>query len=332
MKKNTAITAMAAAERIISGGAITPDEALCLLDTAPRAELHEAAHLVTRHCTAPLFDFCGIVNARCGRCTENCKWCAQSAHWAASCDTWGWIGAEKCVEAALDAEKKGAVRFAIVTSGRAQTPEQIDQLCEALREMRRRTRIHLCGSLGLLTEADLARLQEAGLERYHCNIETAPSHFDALCTTHTIAEKLQTLRAARKLGLQICCGGIIGMGESRRQLVEFAFTLREIAPDSIPVNILHPIPGTPLGNTRPIPLDDILDAIATIRLANPKTPLRFAGGRASLSDDEAAQAIHVGISAGIAGPLLTTTGGDYNDDRHLAQLAGYEVRQELRNP
>ncbi|MBR0057162.1 MAG: radical SAM protein, partial [Kiritimatiellae bacterium] len=191
-------------------------------------------------------------------------------------------------------------------------------------------RIGLCASLGLLSEEDLARLKEAGLQRVHCNIEAAPSLFPSLCTTHTFADKLATLRAARRLGFQICCGGIIGMGETDEQLVEFAHALADIAPASIPVNFLHPIPGTPLGERAPLPVERILDSIAILRLANPRTPLRFAGGRVQLSDDDARRAIFCGISSGIAGPLLTTPGADYADDRALAAEAGYSVAQPLR--
>lgn len=320
----------AIARRIIDGGSVSAEEALELLLHADREQLHHAAHEVTAACAPHSFDFCGIVNARSGRCTENCKWCAQSAHWHTSCDNWSWIGEQRCLEAAQAAENQGAVRFGIVTSGRSQSDAQIEEICAALRTLRQHTRIHLCGSLGLLTEAQLIRLRDAGLERIHCNIETAPSHFGTLCTTHTIAEKIATLRTARKIGLQVCCGGIIGMGESPQQLVEFAVTLREIAPDSIPVNILHPIPGTPLAAKTPLTVDEILDDIAVIRLVNPAIPLRFAGGRTSLSDRDAARAIYVGITAGIAGPLLTTPGGDYNDDRHLAQQAGLTICRDLR--
>ncbi len=320
-------TAFELADRIIGGGdPATAEELLDLLRNAPRDELHEAAHRVTAACAPRRFDFCGIINARSGRCPENCKWCAQSAHWKTGCECHGWVGTEACVKAAADAEANGVGRIGIVTSGRAQSPADIDALCDALRAMRRETRIHLCGSLGLLSPSDIARLKEAGLERVHCNIETAPSHFGDLCTTHTQAQKLETLRAARDAGLEICCGGIIGMGESDEQLVEFALALAEIAPASIPVNILHPIPGTPLGDSPFLDEGRILDAISILRLANPKTPLRFAGGRARLSDDTARRAIFCGISAGIAGPLLTTPGADYADDRALAVEAGYEVR------
>ena len=185
--------------------------------------------------------------------------------------------------------------------------------------------IGLCASLGLLSEEDLAKLKAAGLQRVHCNLETAPSLFPSLCTTHTPADKLETLRAAKKLGFQICCGGIIGMGETDEQLVEFAFALKEIAPDSIPVNVLHPIEGTPLADRGILDPERVVDSVALLRLVNPSTPLRFAGGRRDMTDETAAKCIYVGMSAGIAGPLLTTPGADFDDDRHLAVQAGYSV-------
>ena len=186
-------------------------------------------------------------------------------------------------------------------------------------------KIGLCASLGLLSEEDLAKLKAAGLQRVHCNLETAPSLFPSLCTTHTAADKLETLRAAKKLGFQICCGGIIGMGETDEQLVEFAFALKEIAPDSIPVNVLHPIEGTPLADRGILDPERVVDSVALLRLVNPSTPLRFAGGRRDMTDETAAKCIYVGMSAGIAGPLLTTPGADFDDDRHLAVQAGYSV-------
>ena len=189
-----------------------------------------------------------------------------------------------------------------------------------------------CGSLGLVSEADLAKLKAAGLKRLHCNLETAPSLFPSLCSTHTQAQKLETLRAARRLGMHICCGGIVGMGETDEQLVEFALTIRDVAPDSIPVNFLHPIEGTPLG-ARGVPDPErAIDAVAILRLANPAPPLRFAGGRRDMTDETAAKCVHVGMNAGIAGPLLTTPGADFDDDRALAQAAGYHVSPQARRP
>ena len=314
------------ADRLIGGGApATAEELLGLLRGGNREALREAAHRVTAAFAPKHFDFCSIVNARSGRCSEDCKWCAQSAHWHTSCETYGWIGEAACVAAAKTAEANGADRIGIVTSGRKLFPADVDAVCAALRAMRQATSIGFCASLGLLSEGDLARLKEAGLQRVHCNIETAPSLFPSLCSTHTQAQKLETLRVARRLGFQICCGGIVGMGETDGQLVEFALALRDIAPDSIPVNFLHPIEGTPLGG-RGIPDPErAVDAVAILRLANPATPLRFAGGRRDMSDETAAQCVYAGIDAGIAGPLLTTPGADFDDDRALAVAAGYEV-------
>ena len=304
---------------------ISKEEALALLQPERRQELRERAHEVTEKCVVKRFDFCSIINARSGRCSENCKWCAQSAHWKTGCETYGWVGTEACVKAAKDAEANGADRIGIVTSGRCLSHDDLENVCAALREMRKVTDIGLCASLGLLSEDDLVKLKAAGLQRVHCNIETAPSLFPSLCSTHTMADKLATLRAAKKLGFQICCGGILGMGETDEQLVEFALTLQEIAPDSIPVNVLHPIDGTPLAHKGILDPERVVDSVALLRLVNPSTPLRFAGGRRDMSDETAAKCIYVGMSAGIAGPLLTTPGADFNDDRELALHAGYAV-------
>ena len=318
----------AVAGRIAGGGEISPEEALRLLEAKEPEALRAAARAVTAHFKPRTFDFCAIINARCGRCSEDCKWCAQSARYETGCNVFGWVGAKACADAAKAAETNGVVRIGIVTSGRGQTLAQIEEICAALRAMHAAAgRIHLCASLGLVDEPSLAKLKAAGLQRLHCNLETAPSHFGSLCTTHTTAEKLATIRAARRLGFEICSGGIIGMGETDAQLVEFAFALKEIAPDSIPVNILDPIAGTPLGTRPPLDFGRILDSIAILRLVNPRTPLRFAGGRRLLTDEQAAEAIAVGIDAGIQGPLLTTPGKDYADDRQLALAAGYEVVQ-----
>jgi len=302
-------------------------EALALLDSSRRTELRERAHETTVKFVEKRFDFCSIINARSGRCSENCKWCAQSAHWKTGCETYGWVGTEACVKAAREAEANGADRIGIVTSGRSLSHEDVDKVCEALRAMRKASNIGLCASLGLLSEDDLLKLRAAGLQRVHCNLESAPSLFPSLCTTHTTADKLATLRAAKKLGFQICCGGIIGMGETDEQLVEFAFALKEVAPDSIPVNVLHPIEGTPLEGRGILDPERVVDSVAILRLVNPSTPLRFAGGRRDMSDETAAKCIYAGMSAGIAGPLLTTPGADFDDDRSLAVRAGYAVRK-----
>lgn len=316
-------------ERIRSGGEIAPEEAVALLKAGDAPALHEAAHEITECFKAGHFDFCAIINARSGRCGEDCKWCAQSARWDTGCATYGWVGAGKCVAEAKKAQANGVGRFGIVTSGRGQSPGQLEEICEAVTALKRACPLSLCASLGILSRDDLMRLKAAGLERIHCNLETSPRHFKDLCSTHTTEQKLATIRAARELGFEICSGGIIGMGETDEDLVDFGFLLKEIAPDSIPVNILHPIAGTPLGDSPRLPIGRILDSIAILRLINPRTTLRFAGGRRDLTDEEAARCVYVGMNAGIQGPLLTTPGSDYADDRQLAKDADYCVRSPL---
>jgi len=306
-------------------GGIDRAGALALLQPGRRQELWRLAHHATEAFAPRAFDACAIVNARCGHCSEDCQWCAQSARWKTGCECFGWIGQDACVAAAREAAANGADRIGIVVSGRRSPPGEVDAVCEAVRAMRGETGLEVCASLGLLGEADLERLAAAGLSRVHCNLETAPSRFPRLCTTHTVEEKRATLRAAKAMGLAICCGGILGMGESAEEWVEFAFALKEIAPDSVPVNILHPIAGTPLSSMLRMDPARIVDAVAVLRLVLPATPLRFAGGRRDLDRDTAEKCLHVGICAGIAGPLLTTRGGDFDDDRALARRAGYAV-------
>ena len=321
----SSLTAHAAADRIIAGGELSADDVHALLATASHDDLFTAAHRVTNAFRAKTFDFCAILNARSGKCPENCKWCAQSAHWKTACGVWPFKSADACVAAAKDAAAQGAMRFGLVTSGRALSDAELVRAEAAIRRIRTETKLEVCASFGLLSRAALERLKAAGLKRIHCNLETAPSRFGTLCTTHTADEKLATLRAAKELGFEICSGGILGMGETPEDLIEFAFALENVVPDSIPVNFLHPIAGTPLGDRPRLAEDEILTDIAILRLVNPKTPLRFAGGRRDISDETAARAIYVGISAGIAGPLLTTPGAVFADDRQLALEAGYEA-------
>lgn len=310
--------------RVLEGGEISFEEALKLAEEENREELYEAAEEITRFFGKPEFNPCSIINARSGKCSENCKWCAQSGHYHTDSDVHGIISAEKAVIQAKYDEKKGVKRFSLVTSGRAVKGDALKKICDTYRVLREQTGMFLCGSLGLLDKDDLSQLWDAGMRRLHCNLETAPSYFDKMCTTHTIADKMKTLKAARELGFQLCSGGIIGMGESRRQRIELAETLREVQPDSIPINILHPIKGTPLAETPLIDDDEILLTVAIYRFMHPKAELRFAGGRARLSHDTKLKALKIGINSAVVGDLLTTVGSEIDQDKALALEAGYK--------
>lgn len=309
---------------IVLGGGQLSEEQVYSLVGAPSQALRDAAAAVTAKFCSRNFDSCSIVNARSGLCSENCKWCAQSSHYNTGCRTYPVIDHDECMKAARYNAANGVKRFSLVASGRSVKGEALRQITSMLREVKEQTGIFTCASLGLLTTEELQQLWDCGVRRYHCNLETAPSYFSHLCTTHTIEDKLATIAAAQKIGFEVCSGGIIGMGETAQQRAEFALTLRRARPHSIPVNILSPIPGTPLEGTAPISDDEILDTIAIMRLTHPAVEIRFAGGRARLSREVQLETMRVGINGGLVGDMLTTVGSTIASDKALIQDAGYK--------
>lgn len=312
-------------DEIIRKGGLDRESAICAAADMPLQELLDMAAYVTEKCVPDVFDTCSIINAKSGRCPEDCKWCAQSARHHTGADEYPLLDTDSIVSAAKTCMDRGIGRFSIVTSGRRLVGKEVDAVCRAAEAVRNQCGIYLCLSAGLLDRDSLRRLHDAGVKRYHCNLETAPSHFSALCTTHTQAEKMEVLENALSVGMEICSGGIIGMGETMEQRIELAFVLKGLGVRSVPVNILSPIPGTPLEGQPLISEEDILRTIAVFRLIMPGACLRLAGGRARLSESTLMTAFRIGINAAIIGDMLTTTGSDIETDKARIIAAGYKL-------
>jgi len=294
------------ADEIISGKRIKREDDLSFFITCDLKELCEGADKIREHYIGKHVDLCSIINGRSGKCPENCKYCAQSAHNHTDCEVYDFIDEETIVEACKMNEREGVHRFSIVTAGKALTGEEFDKAIHAYESMKKECNIDLCASMGFLTKEELIRLHEAGVSSYHHNIETSKRNFPNICTTHTYDMKIETLKMVKEVGMYACSGGIIGMGETWEDRLDMAISLAEVGVDSIPINALMPIKGTPLENLERICEDDILRTIAFFRYINPEADIRLAAGRALLTND-GELAFKSGASASITGNMLTTT-------------------------
>lgn len=309
-------------QKVLAGGQISREEAVLLSLHEDKQALYRSAGEIRDKMAGRHFDTCSIINARSGRCTENCKWCAQSAVFKTNIEEYELVDEQTCLQMASLNADYGVDKFSFVTSGRALSDRNVDRLCEYARKIRASSGLHLCASMGLLKKDRLKKLWEAGITRYHCNLETSPGYFPSLCTTHTTAEKIETIRAAREIGMEVCSGGIIGMGETMEDRIDLALTLRELEIKSIPMNVLNPIPGTPLEGTPPLSDEEVLTTIALFRFIHPDAYLRFAGGRNLIAHLET-EAILAGINAAIVGDLLTTVGSKVREDMDKVKKMGF---------
>lgn len=307
------------------GAPLTGDQALALLGAPPETMdlILEAATAARKRTFGDRATLCSILNAKSGACSEDCVFCAQSSRHSTHVKTYPLLDADEIAAAYHEAEKLPVDRFGIVTSGRALTGADLILVCDTIARTGD-TSISWCASLGSLDRDSLLKLRAAGLKRFHHNLETAESFFPNICTTHTYAERVETVKAAKAAGLEVCSGALFGLGETRAHRVELALALRELAVDSIPLNFLVPIPGTPAADAEHLSPDEILKTIAMFRLVCPETEIKVCGGRETNLADLEHLIFAAGANGMMIGGYLTLRGRSVEEDLHMLRNAGIQ--------
>lgn len=312
-------------DSIIEGYRLDYQEAILLSKTSSTEELIDLANDLRLHFRGKKLDTCMIFNAKSGKCSEDCKWCSQSQYHSSEVAVYDLVEYTDLKDDVQIASDRGIDMFSLVTSGRKLSPKNIQGATAILKQIKAGyPNLGCCASMGLLNRGELQQLYDAGARRYHCNIETAPSRFSQLCTTHTLEEKIKTIKNAQAVGLMVCSGGIIGMGETEEQRIEMAILLQELGIRSIPINLLNPIKGTPLENAQSLSDGEVLRSFALFRILNPEADIRLAGGRLRLHSIQD-QVFKAGVSASIVGNYLTTLGVDLDTDLKNFRAKGYTL-------
>jgi len=311
-------------DNILNGYKITKKEALELI-SADLPNLCKAAEEIRNKFCGNSFDLCSIINAKSGRCSENCRFCAQSAYYQTDIAEYSLVSGDKIIENALRNHAGGILRFSIVTSGRTLSDTEMAELCSVYKKLSKACNVSLCASHGFLSEKQFMNLKEAGVSRCHCNIETSRNYFPKICSTHEYADKIKTIENAKKAGLEVCSGIIMGMGETFKDRIDAFFDLNKMNIKSIPLNILNPIKGTPFEKNEIINEDDVCRTIAIARFILPEAALRLAGGR-GLFKDKGKRMIMSGANAAISGDMLTTSGISFEKDKKLIKMLGFEIK------
>ena len=312
-------------EKIKNGYVITREEAIEVYNS-DYDELTKAADELREYLCGNDFDVCTIINAKSGKCSENCKFCAQSGHYHTNVKEYDLLDEETIVQDALDKYNRGIPRYSMVASGKGLTPKDIDKICSITRKIYEKAPgIKVCISGGIISEESFEKLKAAGITRIHNNLETSRNFFPEICTTHTYDQKIETIKAAQEAGMEICSGGLIGLGEDFKDRIDMALQLRDLDVHSVPINLLNPIKNTPLENNEPLPMEEVNRTCATFRFIMPKALIRLAGGRA-LMEEFGESAFKSGANAAISGVLLTTKGISIEDDMKRIKDLDYQVK------
>ena len=312
------------ANDIINGKRLDRNDDLDFFVTAPLDEVCSNADRIRSALCGDNIDLCSIINGKSGKCSENCKFCAQSAHHCTGIAEYDFLPEEKIVNECLSNKKKGVHRFSIVTAGKTLSDTDFEKALSAYRRINEVCDIKLCASHGSLSEEQFILLKNSGVSMYHCNIETSERFFPEICTTHTFSDKIQCIRRAQKCGLDVCSGGIIGMGETWHDRIDMALCLSDLKVRSIPINALTPIEGTPLAGRERLSEEDILRTTAIFRYINPTAYIRLAAGR-NLMKNSGKEAFVSGANATITGDMLTTSGNNIRSDIEMLSDLGFNV-------
>lgn len=313
-------------DRVLAGD-ILDEEDVLLLTSIEGVELFDffyAASRIRERFKGRRVDLCSIVNAKSGACPEDCSYCAQSSRSSADIAVYPLIGEDVVLQRAMEAREAGVRRFCIVTSGRKIGKKELMEIGSMVERIRA-VGLLPCATLGLLNEEELLFLKERGLDRYHHNLETSERFFPEICSTHSYGDKLKTIEAAKAIGLSICSGGIFGLGEEWQDRIEMAFALRELDVDSVPINFLIAIRGTPLADMDLLPPFEALKIISLYRFILPEKEIRVCGGRKQVLRDFNSMVFMAGADSLLTGNYLTTTGVTFEDDLRLIRHYGLEM-------
>lgn len=292
----------------------------------PLAELISLANKTRQKFQGSRLELCSIMNAKSGRCAQDCKFCAQSSRHSTGINAYSLKNKKEMIEQALRAKDIGAERFDIVTSGNTLSQEEIKRIADTIAEITHKIGIKMCASLGAINEENLSLLKEAGLSRYHHNLETSPAYFPKIVTTHSFQDRIDTIKAVKKAGLEVCSGGIIGMGETQEDRIEMALALNALDVDSVPINILVPVKGTALEKQPTLSPVEAIKTIALFRIILKDKIIKVAAGRESVLGDFQALAFMAGANGMLIGGYLTIKGRQVSEDWKLSQ----EIRQLWR--
>jgi biotin synthase len=311
--------------KVLAGGSITFDEAEQLLATDYVVVLADCANTITRTFNGDTVDVEALINAKSGRCPEDCSFCAQSSFYDTGITKYPLLPKEVLVENAKKAKEAGATSFCLVCAYREPPEKDFQQICETIIEIQSKVDIEVNVSLGFMTRTRARKLRELGVKRYNHNLEAAESYFSKICKTHDFADRVNTAKIVKEAGLELCSGGIIGMGESKKERLELAFSLASLHPDEVPINILIGREGTPLAGFEPIDPLEAIKTIAVWRFIMPKTILKIAGGREVHLKDKDRLALKAGANGIITGGYLTTGGNAPNKDIAMIKEIGLKV-------